>query len=212
MPENKDVSLSFRVELSIKCPECHKPVPLDGPMEIVQCESCDTDIPFTREYWVETLSEAHSKMRSVKIGQGTASMILGAFAANLSLARFYPYCDQCKTDFSPSWKNSVGGDYTCGSCGVKYPVNSPPSWLRKGIPGMQFLVNALLEVQSSKELSSSTSPVVLACPSCSASLDVDGSTRFVDCSYCNSQVYLPDDLWMKFHKVKQKRRWFVVSR
>jgi len=48
-----DTMLSFRVELSIKCPEYKNPLPLDGPLETVYCDNCSSDISFTRDYWVK---------------------------------------------------------------------------------------------------------------------------------------------------------------
>lgn len=211
MPENKDMTLSFRVEFSIKCPRCDRPIPLDGPMETILCGSCKSEIPITRDYWVEIISDACKTLRKVELGQGSGSMMLGTFNADLSLGRLNPYCDQCKTDFEPSWEDSVCSAYKCASCGLEYPVSTPPGWLEKGVPGIKYLVNALLDAEKPLELASS-SPVVLSCPSCSAALEADGTTRFVDCNYCNSQVYLPDDVWMKFHKAKRKRRWFVVCK
>ncbi len=203
--------LSFRVEFSIKCPRCDRPVPLDGPLESVVCGNCETDIPFEQEYWVERITDACRAMREVNVGQGTASMILGTYNGNLSLARFAPYCDECKTDFDPSWTDSVDSQYKCSSCGVEYPVLIPPVWLKKAIPQIDYLINALT-VSESLQKPDTSKPVVVSCPSCAAALDVDGSTRFVDCGYCNSQVYLPDSVWMKFHTVKRKRRWFVVCK
>lgn len=209
MPSGNRDRLSFRIEFSIKCPRCDRAVPLDGPMETVICGSCKSKIPLTREYWVENISEGCTKMEEVEVGQGTSSMLLGTFNANLSLARFNPYCDECKTEFDYSWENCVGSHYTCNSCGLKYPVDLPPLWLQKNIPQIKFLVNALTDFMPPAKPNSSK-PVVLSCPSCSAALEVNGSKRFVDCNYCNSQVYLPDALWMKFHTAKRKRRWFVV--
>ncbi len=41
--------------------------------------------------------------------------------------------------------------------------------------------------------------ISLACPSCAASLEVDGGTRIIRCSYCGDDVYIPDTIWRKFH-------------
>ncbi len=52
----------------------------------------------------------------------------------------------------------------------------------------------------------STRPVRFPCPSCDASLSVDGSSRTVECSYCHTSAYLPDDLWRRLHPVRTARR------
>ncbi len=141
-------------------------------------------------------------MNQIKIGQGMNSMRIGTQLTNLSLARFNPYCDKCKTDFEPTWTEQVGKEYKCSSCGIMYPVNKPQPWLKKRVPKIKYLVNALLEYTPPAKPTSSK-PIIITCPSCSAGLDVNGSTRFIDCNYCSSQIYLSDDIWMKFHTVKQ---------
>ncbi len=198
------------MEFSIKCPRCDRPVPIDGPMELIHCDYCQTDIPVAREYLVETLSEACSDMQKTDIGTGSGTMLLGTFSGNLTLARFNPYCVQCKTDFASPWSLRAGSSYSCAKCGATYPVDSPPAFLKDELPGIRYLINALLSSDTSSASSSGSFPVALACPSCGASLTVDGTTRFVDCNYCNTQVYLPDNLWLRFHSVRKKRRWFVV--
>jgi outer membrane protein assembly factor BamB len=32
----------------------------------------------------------------------------------------------------------------------------------------------------------------------------------VDCKFCGSQIYLPDDLWFRLHPVKSVERWFML--
>src|SRR4029078_2601772 len=44
---------------------------------------------------------------------------------------------------------------------------------------------------------------------CRAGLQIEGSSRMVDCQYCSSSVYLPDDLWQRFHPVAEVKRWFL---
>ena len=38
---------------------------------------------------------------------------------------------------------------------------------------------------------------------------IDGEDRIVICEYCETNVYLPDDLWLRLHPAKKKNRWFV---
>jgi hypothetical protein len=203
---------SFRVEFSLQCPRCDHPLPLDGPLEVAHCNSCQSDIEIPRDYWTETLESSCRKMQEAEIGTGTGSILIGSFHGHLTLARFDPYCDSCKTDFVNPWELVPGTAYTCRECGMVYPVQEPPSWLTGKVPRISLLVNALLSVETSNgQYPGGMKPVSMTCPSCSGQLEVDGSSRFVSCRFCNGQVFLPDDLWLRFHGTKRKRRWFVIS-
>lgn len=53
-------------------------------------------------------------------------------------------------------------------------------------------------------------PVRFPCPACDASLTVDGSSRTVECSYCQTSAYLPNDLWRALHPVSTVKRWHLL--
>jgi hypothetical protein len=56
----------------------------------------------------------------------------------------------------------------------------------------------------------SAKPVLFACPSCAGNLEIDGKERIVECKFCQSKVYLPDDLWFSLHPVVSKERWYIT--
>lgn len=202
---------SFRIEFSIQCPGCDRPLPFDGPLERAHCNHCQSDIDIPRSYWIENLASSCRKMQKTEKGMGTGSILIGIFHGNLTLARFDPYCDNCKSSFDDPWKLVHGTSYICTECGMTYPVQQPPGWLSSEVPRIITLINALFsENDSTSGGGSGTKPESISCPTCAALLEVDGTTRFVKCKYCGGQVYLPDDLWLRFHAGKRKRRWFVI--
>jgi DNA-directed RNA polymerase subunit RPC12/RpoP len=201
----------FRVEFSLQCPRCDRPLPLDGPLEKAHCSSCQSDIDIPKSYWIETLANSCRKMQKTDRGMGTASMLMGTFQGNLTLARFDPYCDNCKTFFEDSWSLKHGTRYICLKCGMGYPVQKPPDWLTTEVPRIKTLINAVFNDGLPVGDSSGEKPESISCPSCSGQLEVDGTSRFVKCDYCGGQVYLPDALWLRFHGGKRKRRWFIIS-
>ena len=202
---------SFRVEFSIQCPRCDRPLPFDGPLERAHCNHCQSDIDIPRSYWIENLANSCRKMQKTEMGMGTGSLLIGTFHGNLTLARFDPYCDSCKTTFDDPWKLDHNTSYICTKCGKVYPVQKPPGWLSDEVPRITTLINVIFsEHDSICGAGSGTKPESISCPSCAALLEVDGTTRFVECKYCSGQVYLPDDLWLRFHAGKRKRRWFVI--
>ena len=201
---------SFRIEFSIQCPRCDAHVPLDGPMERVVCGSCRSEIDVPRDYWVDTLRSSCLKMRDMEMGGGRGSILMGTFWGDLALARFDPYCDSCKTEFEDPWHLVPGSIYTCRKCGQRYPVEAPPAWLRKGVPGIRLLINALIAYPEPGQ-EGQTELVSCSCPSWAGSLDVDGKKRIIRCGYCGDDVYIPDTVWWKYHPGRRQRRWFVVS-
>ena len=204
---------SFRVEFSVRCPRCDHPVFLDGPILTAHCKSCQSDLDVPADYWIETIESSRRKMQEVGIGEATGSMLIGVFQGNLTLARFDPYCDECKTDFVDPWNLEGGSVYSCGKCGACYPVSEPPSWLSEGVSGIRLLINALLAEEGSGDdaHASGAEPVALSCPECCGLLRVDGRSRLVSCQYCEAGIYIPDGLWLRIHSGSRKRRWFVVS-
>ena len=56
----------------------------------------------------------------------------------------------------------------------------------------------------------SPKPVVFKCPSCLAALEIAGRQRIVRCKYCESDVYLPDDLWLHFNPASKRARWWLL--
>lgn len=202
---------SFRVEFSMACPRCDNPVPVDGPVATAHCVHCQHDLEISEEYWAEHLEDACTNMQDTPHGQGSGSMMFGTNTGNLTLSRFDLYCDNCKTNFEDPWKLLPGSEYTCRECGSRWPVSAPPPWLSAAVPRIRLLVNALVETDSKEEeqpLSGSLTSV--SCPSCAGNLAIDGSSRLIRCNYCDKQVYLPDDLWVRIHGTRRKRRWFVV--
>lgn len=200
---------SFRVELSMQCPRCDHPVPVDGPLTRATCPYCHSGMSIDRSYWKETLSDGISEMSSTPLGQGSGSTFFGNHNGSITLGRLDPYCNQCKTDFSDPW-NLSPGEYECTECGRVWPVALPPEWLKEAVPGITLLINAMLDREGDFNPNRSAEPVALTCPSCSGNLSVDGTSRLVRCSYCDRQLYLPDHVWARMHGGRRKRRWFVV--
>jgi len=208
-PTDAEASLfSYRIEFSIQCPACDGHVPLDGPLERTVCPSCRTEMDIPRDYWIDTLESSCRKMQEMEMGGGRGSILMGTFWGKLDLARFDPYCDECKTEFREPWHLEAGLAYRCEKCGAEYPVSAPPGWLKRGSPRIKLLINALCEVPDPTV--NKTLLVTVSCPSCAAVLKADGGSRVVECYHCGVDVYLPDRVWHRFHPGRRKRRWFLI--
>jgi len=72
------------------------------------------------------------------------------------------------------------------------------------------VINALLVDKSPEPGEKISGVIVFTCPQCGGALKIDGSERMPVCQFCNTNVYLPDDLWLRMHPAKMKVRWYVA--
>ena len=119
-----------------------------------------------------------------------------------------------RLDWNPRNKH-VPGEYDLDVTIAEPPAalrersSEPPDWLV--VPSLRRLFGAQQEApEPSVVVDDSARPVVMSCPKCSATLDLDEkSKRLTTCGDCGTDVYLPDDLWRRLHPVKQAERWYV---
>ncbi len=195
-------------EMSIDCPGCGAPVHVNGPFRSVTCARCSTETPLGDDFWEDILKDSREAvLEELEEGEGTKSTIFGSLSCSMLYGDLVPYCRQCKRDFDIDADMSEGGVLVCPSCDIAVPVTDPPEWVRSMLKGAEQVVGA--ERPGSEEPEEASEPVALFCPQCAGSLMVDGTDRLVKCEYCDTSIYLPDDLWFRLHPVKVKTRWFI---
>jgi Zn finger protein HypA/HybF involved in hydrogenase expression len=199
------------IEMSIKCPRCDSPIHVNGPTRSLLCGSCQSDVEIPTDFWKGILEDVCSEVRNeFEEGEGTNSTIFGTFNTSLMYGRLKPYCLKCKKDFELQEEYGSACTYSCPECGTVSPVAPAPEWLRQIIPSAKLVVNAPPESSDGGEEEPAVSgPIAFFCPQCGGSLMIDGSERLIPCSYCNTSVYLPDDLWLRLHPARTKNRWFI---
>lgn len=200
------------IEMSIKCPRCDSPVHVDGPRRRLKCGKCHSDIEFPLEVWDDLLGDISSDLGGFEPGTGTSSTIFGHFNMNMTYAKMVPYCMDCKRDFEMDDDWDSCPMVTCPQCGSTSPVQHAPEWLSGVLPKADLVVGAWPEDGGETPLKEVSGPVAYSCPQCAGSLMIDGSTRIIECDYCSTNVYLPDDLWLALHPVRKKTRWFIGLR
>jgi len=198
------------IEMSIDCPECDAPVHVDGPYRTLLCSRCQSNIDFPEKVWADTLDDVPSEVPGMEPGTGSGSTIFGHFNMRLTTGNLVPYCIECKRDFNMGEDYSKGsGVITCPRCGSETPVFPAPQWFRNAIKGnCTLVVGAWPEGETHEPESDISGPVAYSCPQCAGSLRINGEDRLVECEYCQTNIYLPDDLWLRLHPVKKKTRWF----
>jgi len=199
------------IELSVKCPRCDASVHTDSPRQSLVCGKCMSEFDFPVEVWRDTLSGALSGMKHLKTGEGNQSTIFGHFNMILLSGKLVPYCPDCKRDFDPEGDRD-GDRLKCRGCGTVMAIREAPSWFREAVSRAKLIAGgppARDRGEADTLENPSGGAVALSCPKCGASLLVDGKDRLVPCGYCNTRVYLPDDLWLRLHPASMKTRWFI---
>jgi LSD1 subclass zinc finger protein len=101
----------------------------------------------------------------------------------------------------------------CGACGKRTSVRPPPAELAPLVRGATFVIGenlAQLAGAVAQDAPKSREPVVLNCTNCRAPLQLDGANRRVRCQYCNTDLYLPDEVWLKLHPIAAVQRFYLV--
>jgi DNA-directed RNA polymerase subunit RPC12/RpoP len=198
------------LELSIRCPKCDGPIPLNGPWEVAHCDRCQADVDVPHDYWTDLLSDIAQALKTeLQEGEGTNATIFGNFHTTMMYGRLKPYCLGCKEDFEPRADAAEEYVHKCPSCGHETLVAPAPAWLREEYPAARVVVNATPQGKVEGESAAASGPIAFSCIKCGGALEVDGSERLVPCPFCGVKVYLPDDLWLRLHPAKTKARWFV---
>jgi DNA-directed RNA polymerase subunit RPC12/RpoP len=197
------------IEMSIKCPECDAPVHIDGPYRKVFCNTCQSDIDFPEEVWGDLLGDVIEEVPGFKEGEGTNSNIFGHFNMGMTYGKLTPYCINCKRDYKIEEDFNGSDKVICPDCKTEAPAFTVPEWFGNILTRTKMIVGAWPEGVVSDENQPVSEPVAYNCPQCAGSLMIDGTERLIKCDYCETRVYLPDDLWLSLHPVKKKSRWFI---
>ena len=210
---NNDIDFVV-IECRTDCPECGGTLMLNGPAQKVHCGKCQSNVDITDTLWNSILEDIPGELKELENGEGRQSQMWAEMNVSLTYTRQAPECSACKAELSslPDPDSiSEGATLPCPKCGEANTVRPAPEWLRFFVPELVLLVNAAGDVEPDDEQDKTPSgkPVILTCPACAGALKVDGTQRMIDCEFCESSIYLPDDLWLRLHPVKTIERWFA---
>lgn len=201
-----------RVSILRRCDECGNEYPVNGLVERVRCLGCGDNQPARAEFWKDYVAES---VAEASRGQLAGRNILGGKHGKAAIAclGIPPLCRRCYTvldwgSLSAAWQRAQAGptDIHCTSCGEPHQARLPPDWARSVFPKIAFVLGETIggEPQEAK-------PVVFKCPSCMAALKIDrAAKRISHCSFCDSDIYLPDDLWLHFNPATRRGRWWIL--
>lgn len=206
------------IECLTTCGKCGSPAFINGPVEAIHCNACQesTDIP---KDVIKTLLKAVFEGWATELWEerdGNKASVMSAINYEFTVGRRQPHCTGCKRDFTAAEladrPGTAGWSIACPDCGRAMPVTRPAGWIPEKYPQIVLFLNG-----ETAEPSAAAEPdkpaiegVVMACPKCGGSLEIDGRERLMPCKYCESKVYLPDDLWLRLHPVEKVQRWWLA--
>lgn len=210
------VARAVRISVLRRCDECGNDYPVNGLFDRVRCTRCGDWQRCSPAFWKEYVLGEVRQALTPRAAAGSEVLGGNHGAATVRCWGIPPLCRKCKTLLGwaavvSAWDRSANGDpeteVFCGQCGELHIARTPPAWALQLLPGLGI---ALGEVVASPE--ASAKPVIFKCPSCLANLEIAGEKRIVRCKFCESDVYLPDDLWLHFNPAHKRGRWWLLLR
>ncbi|MDH5491378.1 MAG: hypothetical protein OEY14_05440 [Myxococcales bacterium] len=140
--------------------------------------------------------------------------IMGDWGAHsLRYGKVPVHCEApCQAPISPAaLAESVetGEPVGCAACATLLRVRAAPDWFAQavhpaivGIAGERHLADAA----GAEDPAS----VRFHCHSCGAALPLDGQHRKLQCTYCNTELMVPDAVWIRLHPAPTLTRWFIL--
>lgn len=203
------------LEIRTSCGSCGQSVPVNGPYRKVTCPACFHDVVIDGDIIAGFLNDFEEECQSLARGQGQGGTLMsGSGTFKYGYWSLPPRCSGCKKVLELPG-DELESDITCPECGRLYHAFPAPSWLVEQVPSAALCVTSgpvpghegeeVLEVDES-----SSRPVVMSCPKCAGALSVSSSSeRIMECGYCSSEVYVPDEVWKRLHPVRTAEEWFV---
>lgn len=209
--------LSILIELSTECSSCGNPLPINGFSEKIFCTKCNNVNVIDNKLWSSLLEDKAEEVKKFADSEGQNSKIMtGQYSFDMLFGKKNARCNKCKTDIPESeiLKFKEAGEYKCTKCSELISIRPADKILKGIMPVADYIVSedeSILSQSPEKPLKpENVKPVMFNCPSCAGNLEIDGTARLVVCKFCDSKIYLPDDLWFTMHPVKTKGRWYIV--
>jgi len=199
-----------RLQLLNRCEECGNDYPVNGLVRKVRCTRCGGIQHLARDFWREDVLEDVEFARVP--GARGGGVTLGG--PTVECRGLPPLCRKCHTlidmdALTRAWREAAGdqrAEIACADCGEPHAARKPPEWATEILPDAVFVFGEVTGEPGSE----APKPVIFKCPSCLAALEIAGEKRIVRCKYCESDVYLPDDLWLHFNPASKRARWWLL--
>jgi DNA-directed RNA polymerase subunit RPC12/RpoP len=202
------------IKAKSSCPDCSSPIFINGPVEKVICSSCMTEVKIGKDTIIDYFTSGYDDLKTSPMREARITYL--GHPSSYIYGNNPPKCPKCEekipTEKLVENEKEQQWNIECEKCGNSISVSKTPKWIRKKVPTAKIVINTEFEQVKANEKPKSEveiKGIVFSCPKCSAGLEVDGTKRVIDCKYCSSSVYLPDDLWLRLHPVEKVKEWYI---
>ena len=206
---------SVMYELSIGCPSCKQPLPINGATESVLCARCHTTVETPPELFRTALGEPTATAIGYAEGEGRNSTILGQWRVQLTYGRLKARCEpDCKEPFPEDALRerlaAGGGELFCGACGKGATVRPPPPWFREATHPL--VIGVFGETAGAERVEAADPKSIrFHCYHCGAAFPLSKDMeRSPTCAYCDNAMVVPDEIWLRLHPVATVQRWWAL--
>jgi len=220
VPKAASGTAFFVFKVRTTCLECGGPVVFDGPTLTTACRECQSPVEVDAKQWKSILdlrmnaAEHHGLVE----GRTRNSTIVSGATFSIGWGPQRPLCSCGALLDLNAAPPGTDGAIRCTACGASTTTFPPPAWLLAIEPNALQLFGAArphAAAPGSKAVDPTAErrPVSFACPDCGANLKITtDSPRVLECSFCKSDLFLPDPLWRALHPVKKRSPWVLAFR
>jgi len=210
--------LSVCLEIKTTCSSCGNPLPVNALVSRIHCSSCQADSDFSNELWSESILESTLK-EGITFAENEArqeTVMTGQYNFQILYGRQNPRCANCKTPLDENLFEAYtsAGKAVCTKCNSEVSFRKIPDELKTIFQTVNYIAGEDADQipggQSKNVEQNRSKPLLFTCPSCAGNLEIDGKERTITCKFCGSEIYLPDDLWLRMHPVKTVGRWYLI--
>ena len=226
--------LAARIRVTIDCPECAAPIPVNGLVTQVLCGACQSVVELRGQLgWERILTyqggegcpEHKVLVSSQKVKALDYFLAFGPRGGSLfrrwrnvllEIDTAAARCPSCGHDLdvqrlgAEAVAEGAEVDVFCPGCGAAVPIRVPQREEREDTHAQ--CVALVGETALRGDLREPVGESVLfSCLGCGAPAKIDATVpRLMRCEFCDATSYLPDALWLRLHPAQRKRAWHAL--
>lgn len=209
---------SIALEIKLECKSCGSSIAINAMHTEFECKACGEFMKISQGKMRENFAEIFRRVTQENDNRlNYTGSIIPFFLEGMQCTRLYgrkfPVYDGEQLSMEKIEEAAKDGFIVVNE--KKIIVRKPPKGFDDALPQIKFCIGEEEEQVNhlpgnKNKLYKDIQPVLFSCLSCGGALNVDGSQRIIECSYCKNNSFIPDALWIKFHPVSMVKRWYMV--
>jgi Zn finger protein HypA/HybF involved in hydrogenase expression len=197
------------LEITTKCIHCGDTIAVNSAVNKIWCSGCKGQTTFSGELWSLLLGEIISISNEMNFGEARNTSVEDETAGTVRVTfkKADLECYNCKQLITYNENDNI----ICSKCGAAIQKRAVSKTSVK--KGFNFFINEdTYQLGEEKEKSYIINPVEISCTNCGGPLKADGTERLIKCSFCNTEIMIPDSVWYRLHPSIHVRPWYFVYR